>query len=268
MENPINPLDPQHAYLIGFLYGDGHLELDSRNPAKGKVTVELSVRDKDLLYAFQRLFPDSSVSFRHRSTNFSDDCDSAVWRICGQSFRHGLLDLGMPAGRKSLTVAPLTMPHSIIDFWRGLIDADGSLGITARGIPFLSLVTTSEAMARAYEAFLTTITGSVKVTNRNKRDSAFNVGVLNEDAVKVAAILYYDGCLGLERKIAKAKEVRAWVRPAHMRKVIGAKPWTLEDDALVMELPYSKCASTLHRSVSSIRNRRFRLSRARRQISA
>lgn len=261
MENiTIDPLNPQHAYFLGFLYGDGHLFIDKKYPNKGNVTIELKIDDQQLLYEFQKIFPVSSVSFRHRSTNFSDNYDSVIWRMCQQDFRNQLMAFGMPSGKKSFTVQPLTVPHSTIDFWRGLLDADGSIGLTKLGLPFLSLVTVSEPIAKAYEAFLAGITGKPKHTSRNLRDNAYNVGILCEDAVKVISLIYYEGCFGLTRKIVKAAQARAWIRPADMN-IVNQRDWTPEEEDLVSRLPLKECVKLLGRNRSSIQNKKFRLRR-------
>ena len=260
MENLLDLTTPQHAYFFGFVQGDGHLAVDIRNPAKGKLTIELSARDQDLPYKFQALFPKSSVSFRHRDTNFKQDFDAVVWRMCQQDLRWELEDLGVPTGKKSDIVRPPVYPHSVVDYWRGFVDADGSLGITAKGLPYVALVTSSEPMARAYEAFLATITGKLKHTGRNRRDEVFNILIMREDAVKVATTLYYEGCLCLDRKLAKSHEVRAWVRPANMR-IMSQEPWTSKQDAILLSMKPIQASKTLKRTLSSIKNRKERLRR-------
>lgn len=258
--NQINLTTPEHAYFFGFVQGDGHLSRSKRQPNKGKLTVELSVRDKDILFQFQRMFPESSISYRHRTTNFSDDYDSVIWRMCRQEFREQLETLGVPTGKKSLIVAPPKVSFSTFDYWRGFIDADGSLGLTIKGLPYLSLVTASQHMAVAYESLIFDILGKHKALNRNKRDSVYNITLFREDAIQVIRVLYYEGCLALNRKLEKAKEAIAWVRPANMRIVVGMRDWTKEEDEIVLSYGVEEASVELKRSISSIKNRRFRLS--------
>src|ERR1035437_2132077 len=60
---------PNHSYLFGFLLGDGHLAQNTRN--RGRLEVEIGVRDELLLRAFQTMVPVySSITTRVRSTNF------------------------------------------------------------------------------------------------------------------------------------------------------------------------------------------------------
>ena len=44
---------PEHAYLFGFIQADGHLYKNPKLPNKGKLQVELSGRDLDILLKLQ-----------------------------------------------------------------------------------------------------------------------------------------------------------------------------------------------------------------------
>jgi LAGLIDADG-like domain len=64
----------------------------------------------------------------------------------------GFLDLTRP---EHAYVFGFLQPFSTNDYLRGLVDADGSVGITSLGLPFVSFTTASEDLrgiaARAYE---------------------------------------------------------------------------------------------------------------------
>src|SRR2546421_285365 len=166
--------DPNHAYLFGFLQADGHLYQNTRN--RGKVTIEVSAKDIGLLQQFSQLIPFySSITTRTRRTNFSEEHVSACWSVYDQRFRQSLLNLGFPAGKKSDIMAVPNVGVSKADYFRGLIDADGSLGMTANGFPFLALVTASESLANAFAAFVLEVTGKRKHVARNTRDGIYNV---------------------------------------------------------------------------------------------
>ncbi|MFD5590590.1 hypothetical protein [Streptomyces griseorubiginosus] len=99
---------PEYAYMFGFLQADGHLHQGVGQ--KGRLTVELSVRDIDLLYRFKFLTPyNSSVTERTRTTNFAEHHTSAVWTLCSLEARTKLNNLGLPYGRKSRQIAPPTV---------------------------------------------------------------------------------------------------------------------------------------------------------------
>src|SRR5690242_19721713 len=100
---------PTDAYLFGLLQTDGHHQ-GSVN-GKGKVAIELSASDAELLYSIQSLLPCyASVKFRTRTTNFSGGSSytTATLAFFAQSARRSLAELGLPPGPKSRTTTP---PH-------------------------------------------------------------------------------------------------------------------------------------------------------------
>jgi hypothetical protein len=130
----IDLMQPAHAYFFGFAQTDGNHYAGTGQ--KGRFTIELSERDDAVLHAFAALFDvHSRVSYRERVTNFGAH-RSATWTVCDLAFRRELAELGLPAGRKSMTIAPPHSPHSARDYLRGLVDGDGSVGFTAKGSRF------------------------------------------------------------------------------------------------------------------------------------
>ena len=111
----------------------------------------MSVVDMPLLYAFQGLVSCySSVTTRTRRTNFETEHTSATWTVCSLAFRDEIKRLGIPAGKKSTCIAPPPVSFSARDYYRGLVDADGSVGITATGLPLVSLCTSSPAIIEGF----------------------------------------------------------------------------------------------------------------------
>ncbi|MGF1427468.1 LAGLIDADG family homing endonuclease [Kitasatospora sp. LaBMicrA B282] len=252
--------NPDHAYAFGFLQADGHLH---QGPGrKGQLTVEINAHDRPLLESFQRLFPvNSSITERCRSTNFATRSETAVWSVCALDFREELKALGLPAGRKSATIAPPQLPHSERDYLRGLIDADGSLGRTAAGLPFVSLTTDSTEVIWYFSNYMKQLTGVVHTPRRNRRDQIYNLIYTIEDAVELARTLYYPGCLALPRKATASEFVASWLRPPGMRRQVEPRrSWTAdEDDILLAAATPAEAAAQLDRSVKSCVMRHWRL---------
>jgi hypothetical protein len=251
---------PELAYLLGFLLGDGHLS--AGRGRKGSLAVELHVKDRELLERLVPLLPGSSLSGRVRRTNFSNgDYETAVLSCCGMEVRHALMAAGMPVGRKGATVRPPAIPYSLRDFARGLCDADGSVGFTGKGLPFVSFVTNSPAMADWWCERVIAHVGTVRTWKPNARDGVANLMVVNEAAVALSGWLYQDGDLALARKAEAAAEIRAWLRPPGMRRAYTSKRWTPEEDALVLEggRTQLELAALLDRTVQSVNLRAWRL---------
>lgn len=253
---------PQDAYLFGLLQTDG--THSGSTDTKGRVSLELSIRDADILYALDRLLPCySSVGTRRRKTNYSGDADSvtAILRFYDQGARRSLERLGLPAGPKAHTAVPPSEDLARSDYLRGLVDGDGSVGFTKRGYPYVSFVTASESLARYYEGALRDITGAVRRSNRNSRDGVFNIMVTNTPAFTMAGHLYYDSALALARKAEAARQIQEWVAPSR-RYDVARRAWTPDEDAVVLNHSNREAAYRLGRTVQSVNLRRWRLTSA------
>jgi len=250
---------PEYAYMFGFLQADGHLHQQSRQ--RGRLTVEITARDIDLLRRFQKLTPyNSSITERTRSTNFAEVHTSATWNLCSLEARTRLNELGLPYGRKSKTIAPPSVEFSRCDYLRGVIDADGSVGYTSKGLPFISLTTASTAIGSYLASYATAITGIERVIKRNARDSIYNILYWTEAAQALSAHLYYPGCLSLERKRAAADSLTTWVRPPGMRVAPERRRWTAQEDRVLLLLNNDAAAATeLGRTEKSCYIRLWRL---------
>lgn len=253
---------PDHAYFFGFAQTDRSLYAGTRQ--RGRLTIELSERDEAVLHSFTTLFDVySRVSYRERTTNFGIH-RSATWTVCDLAFRRELVELGLPTGRKSATVASPSTLFSVQDYLRGLVDGDGSVGFTRTGRPFVSFVTASQPLAEFFCAQALSVVGAYRTPNRNTRDNVYNLLVAGDPSASLAAWLYPDRCLALERKRRAAELVAAWTRPTGMRArpVAGARRWTAQEDAEVFTGSIREAASRLGRSEKSVNIRRSRLRRA------
>ena len=249
---------PEYAYMFGFLQADGHLSQQSRQ--RGRLTVEISARDIDLLRKFQKLTPyNSSISERTRSTNFAESARSVIWSLHSLEARTKLNELGLPYGRKSKTIAPPRVEFSRSDYLRGVIDADGSVGFTKQGLPFISLTTASTAIGAYLCFYAKRVTGTERNIKRNKRDDIYNICYWKEQAQELAAHLYYPGCLSLQRKQTAADSLTGWVRPAGM-KVMTHRRWKAWEDRVLLEHNNAvSAAEALDRTVQSCHLRLWRL---------
>ncbi len=209
-------MDKNLSYLFGFLQADGHLHETTRN--RGELSIEILKRDENVLLFFDKLLSENTyISYRSRQTNFGYG-EFIKLSIYDRSFRDSIKSYGFPIGKKDEIIEPpKNIEFSENDYVRGLIDGDGSLGITGSGIPFVSFVTKSEKMKDFYIDFLEKKTGKRKIINRNKRDNVYNIMMNKEDSQTITKELYYNNCVCLERKKTKAAEVLSWVRPVSMK---------------------------------------------------
>ncbi|MFI1105435.1 hypothetical protein [Streptomyces melanogenes] len=251
--------DPRYAYMFGFLQADGHLAQGAGQ--KGRLTVEIGHRDIGILEEFQRLTPyNSTIRERTRATNLSESHRSAIWTLCSLEARTTLIEAGLPYGRKSIRIKPPRVPFSRPDYLRGVIDADGSVGFTGQGFPFVSLTTASTAIGAYLCHYAKKVTGAERLIARNARDGIYNILYAKEAAQALGAHLYYPGCLSLERKRAAADSLGTWVRPPGMRAASTQHRWKEGEDRRLLELNDSTAAAEeLGRTEKSCHLRLWRL---------
>jgi hypothetical protein len=252
---------PDVAYVIGLLQTDG--THSGSLDGKGRVSLELAVRDEKILARISSLLPCySSIGHRTRTTNFADKYETAILRFYDQATRRSAAAAGILVGRKSDRIVPPTGPLAVPDYLRGLLDGDGSVGFTRKGEPFVSLVTASPVIARFFCDTIRDVCGVVRTARPNKRDGVYNILVLNLAAASLADWVWYaPDVLGIERKSVAARQVAVWVPPADKaaRYQVVRKPWTESDDLIVLTHPQAEAARMLGRSISSVSVRKWRL---------
>jgi integrase len=93
----------EHSYFIGFVQADGH---HRRNGGRGCLSIELNIRDIDILNKFRTLFSISStIHTRKRTTNFKEDAETATLTFFDKTFRDELIKNKVPHGvERFLTV--------------------------------------------------------------------------------------------------------------------------------------------------------------------
>lgn len=254
---------PEYAYMFGFLQADGHLR---QGPGqKGRLSVEINVRDIEILHEFQRLTPyNSTISERTRATNFAESHHSAIWSLCSLEARTTINQLGLPYGRKSKKITPPRVEFSRRDYLRGVIDADGSVGYYKDGSPYISLTTASTAVGVYLCRYVRQLTGIQRFIKRNARDEIYNIPYTRETAQALGKDLYYPGCLALERKQKAVSSFSSWERPSGMRAVGNRRIWKEWEDRILLQLGNDAAAAEeLGRTEKSCHLRRWRLSTGR-----
>ncbi len=217
-------------------------------------------KDLHILKSFQKLFPSvySGLRTRTRDTNFKKGCTSYTLTICDMKFRNEINKLGIPYGKKSENVTPPTTDFCERDYIRGLIDGDGSVGTTRKGLPFISISVKSELLKNYLCETIERIVKERKRLRRNKRDNTYNIMLNRERAQKFIKYLYYPDCLVLKRKFKKAQEALKWERPENLKKVFQ-KFWEPWEDKYILTRHREESCNHLKRTERSIKMRIWRL---------
>lgn len=251
------------SYIIGLYQTDGNLYKNKKSN-KGKSSIEISEKDIDILEKIQKIIPYKSniikrkriIKLKNKDYHFY----SVNFYVCNVEFRNFLYDNGVPYGKKSKIIKP---PKNIkkIDYIRGLIDGDGSLGFTKDNIPFVGFVTESEYIKDYLCNFIQDITGkNIKIINKNKRDNIYNLIITKEDAVIFCEKIYYKKSLSLNRKYEISQNIIKWKRPDNMIKVTWEKrKWTKYEDDYIMNHLLDESIEKLKRTKNSILTRKCRI---------
>lgn len=261
----LDKFDPEHKqYLIGFLQGDGSLSNGKGN--KGKLTVEISDRDKDVIDWMVSLGWGCNIGEfnRLRDTNFSKDSSSIGFRICIKSIRDSIGKY-VPVGRKSDTISvPMDISSDLVHHYlRGFLDADGSIGLTSLGIPFVSFATVSESLKNFILRDIKETIGFEMRINRNNRDNIFNITLFRENAVEYSRRLYNEASVYLNRKFEKYLEVQQQIRLVPKRLGVQKRQLSYED-LIVLSSDFSmeEKIKLLERTDKSIKTRIWRLTKS------
>jgi hypothetical protein len=262
----INVTEPSISYLLGLLHTDGshHGDIDH----KGRVTLELSVRDSDVLRTLVDVIPfKTTLRSRTRVTNFSGGKPYTCSTLCvfDREFRRWLATARMPPGRKSLTVGPPVGPFCHRSYLRGIIDGDGSVGFTRTGDPFVSFVTASQDLAEFFAESIWQTSRKSRTLRRNRRDNVFNVMVINVSAALLAEYVWpSEDVLGIARKRTSGRLVAQWRPPAESAGRYGntRKKWTPAEDQVVLSHTDGEAAAITGRTTKSVSVRRWRLLKA------
>lgn len=192
-ESAFDEITEQSAYWAGFLMADGCIS---------GTTVILQLARSDIGHV------SSFASFLQldRQPHLNDGM--AVITASSRKLAASLARFGI-VPRKTLT-ATVRGLESNRDFWRGVIDGDGSIHILKRipGYPYISLVGSRQLMGQFRDYAATVLDGRQLTVHPHKRIWSVSCG--GNYAVTLIRALY-DGCsIALPRKLAKANEATAY----------------------------------------------------------
>lgn len=173
------------AYWVGFLYADGWV-------SKYTVGVELSEKDESHLRELAN------------EISYSDDLRRRTRELNGKEYNMVSLYLHSKEMADSLCSLgymgdfPLNNISKSFhrDFWRGVVDGDGSLCWWG-DYPRLDLTNTQETCEK-YSNFCSKETG--KEVNVHEQRNSYQVSLFSHDAVDMAETLYNDSEIYLPRK--------------------------------------------------------------------
>jgi hypothetical protein len=206
-EAAFDALTPASAYWIGFLMADGWIAKDY-----SEFSIALAFTDRCHLWRFRAFLGSSARTPIHAGKKGHATVRLSVRsrHMCESLATHGVTP------QKTHTAKALGQVEGSADFWRGMMDGDGSLGIHAdhryketKGSATISLCGT-EAILQQFRRFVEERVPNTKSTVRRHSANLFNIAFGGRTAVAVAALLYSGAEIALPRKEATAKDIAAW----------------------------------------------------------
>lgn len=225
-EHILDLTSPVHAYFYGLVLSDGSIRSRNGNPqVSGAVSIEINTADEALLSELSTMLPwRFRISRRTRPSPFDGAESRSSALVChAWDLRGQLIEAGYPLQDKAAQCAPPRDEFDLRAFWRGFIDGDGSLGITALGLPFISLVTMSEAIMAGYCDLVDLVAGYRPKVQRNTRDGVYNIMLMRARAVRLVAWLYGDGSLAMPRKLKRAFDIICAAAPRARGPIASAQ---------------------------------------------
>ena len=142
----LDELTPSAAYWIGFLFADGSISYRGQS---GKVGLRVSERDKDHIVKLRTFLGSTHAISVGPAGNYGGYASkpSVHFTVTSARLAERLLTLGRYEGPIDDTLIRSR------DFWRGVTDGDGSLGILASGYAYFGLVG-SRRLLEAFFLFL------------------------------------------------------------------------------------------------------------------
>lgn len=201
-------------YWAGFIVADGSLATD-----RGCIRIGLARRDRAHLARFLRdLRWTRARVVDYETTNGSRRFPASSIEVTDRRLVQDLLTLGV-AGVKADRGRISRLLSDSPDFWRGVIDGDGSLTLDSRRA-VLSLVG-GRRLLEQYRAFVRTIVPLCAVKLQRHR-TIWAVQLSGRHAELVIRYLYANALVALKRKRAAAKRILARI-PKRARPLPAAR---------------------------------------------
>lgn len=187
-ENVFESLTQDSYYWLGFLMADGSVS------DAGVISLVLARKDRSHLERF-REFLGSNLPIRDFliAKKYETSAIVVISKIMSSSLSaYGIVP------RKSHTAIASSSVSSNKDFWRGVFDGDGYIGIDTKNRLRLEL-TCNEALGQQFLDFLRANNIPTKATVRPHKGH-FRVVLLSGPAEQAAALLYQNASVSLLRK--------------------------------------------------------------------
>lgn len=199
------PLTREARYWLGFLLADGCLYYSRGYPV---ISINVAKVDQQHLIDFATFCSVTSHAFDlpgHLGRSIGRQVRFAISREQAEQFS----EYGIVPRKSMKEVPPQGLIHDI-DWWRGMIDGDGSLGLY-RGCPQLSICGSMET-CEAFSCLVQNITQHKPQVIEISKSFYRCVAGGGNNSQPVIRKIYYEGCFPvLQRKMMIAEKCFTWI---------------------------------------------------------
>ena len=183
-------LTPESLYFLGYLFSDGCLSSSSN-------AIQISSADKEILIKLNKLISADNI-VRQISEKKNNKQAYYLLQITNKEIYQDLLNLGLYPN-KSLN---LTIPEYLSDskdFWRGMIDGDGTMGVYNK--QFTLGIAGTYSVCESFIKFCNKyISSNRKIHINSKSGKNFATGLNGTKALIIHKALYENSSIYMERK--------------------------------------------------------------------
>lgn len=190
-------LVPESMYWAGFLMGDGCVTDD------GYICLGLQERDQEHIAKFKNYVRSSHKTHIHKPRKGRETPLHEV-RFVSRQMAVDLGHLGITP-RKTYTAEASQEVVGSRDFWRGMIDSDGSLG-SSNGFPELMLCGMYHVVYQFHDYVLASGIHTKASVTEHSKSGIKRFRLVGSPAISVVKLLYQKGDIALDRKYQKAME--------------------------------------------------------------
>lgn len=208
--NAFATVTPESAYWVGFLMADGCVTHSRAGRQETRISIRLQEADESHLQKFLDFVGSANVISRGVSTGYAKG--KSRFASCSVSSRKLAADVGkFGVVPRKTTNAEVKHLESNIDFWRGCIDGDGSVGIYQDRNSMRATVTLcgSPLLMSQFCGFVNASISGASVRPPKMRGIICTVQIAYKYAVELVKLLWPEKCVCLERKRLIVNEIKA-----------------------------------------------------------
>ena len=183
------------AYIIGFLSADGNVSKKGN-----RIQSQLSIKDKSHLEKIKKEIGGCEV-YEYLSNGYK----SCGWHCCSAQIKKDLAEYGVIPNKTGTLSIPKKLEKKYWrDFIRGYFDGDGSIHKDGSGFR-TDITSANKEILEDINSFF--VENGIKHSNLMKDHNNICIRYRSQASIDIYNLLYYDGCLCLDRKKNKFLEL-------------------------------------------------------------